>query len=353
MSSEEGIYVGVDGGGTGTKLVCMDENLQILSKYQGPGTNWNYVGKTKVKATLLASLRQLLKDAGKSPSQVTRICLSIAGVHTAEDEHTYLQWIAPVFENAGIFVCNDVLGALASGTGGNLQGAVCIAGTGMNCYGKYKGAEASAGGMGPFLGDVGSGFYIGEQVLIAAARANDGRGKETTLLAALLKKFEWKSFNDAIHWRYEVAQSADVAALAFLAFEHAEEGDAVAKEILSRSADGLSECIVTVVRKLWRKGDEALVVTAGSVWKNKNYRDLVNQKVQESLANEIKVALKSPDVEASFGAALIAKQMTDLKPPELVFENSVRKISNVVKGLVLVGGLAVTALSMKTYWKSK
>lgn len=55
-----------------------------------------------------------------------------------------------------LFVQNDAVAALASGTMGKLHGCVLIAGTGTIAYGfTDDGREARAAGAGPILGDWG------------------------------------------------------------------------------------------------------------------------------------------------------------------------------------------------------
>lgn len=58
--------------------------------------------------------------------------------------------------NVRLFVQNDSVAALASGTMGKLHGCVLIAGTGTIAYGYTEdGREARAAGAGPVLGDWG------------------------------------------------------------------------------------------------------------------------------------------------------------------------------------------------------
>lgn len=55
-----------------------------------------------------------------------------------------------------IYVQNDAVAALASGTMGKLHGCVLVAGTGSIAYGfSEDGKEARAAGGGPILGDWG------------------------------------------------------------------------------------------------------------------------------------------------------------------------------------------------------
>lgn len=58
--------------------------------------------------------------------------------------------------HVGLYVQNDAVAALASGTLGKLHGCVLIAGTGTIAYGFTEdGREARAAGAGPVLGDWG------------------------------------------------------------------------------------------------------------------------------------------------------------------------------------------------------
>lgn len=58
-----------------------------------------------------------------------------------------------------LYVQNDAVAALASGTMGELHGCVLIAGTGTIAYGFTEdGREARAAGAGPILGDWGRYF---------------------------------------------------------------------------------------------------------------------------------------------------------------------------------------------------
>src|SRR5205823_609559 len=87
---------------------------------------------------------------------------------------------------------SDVLGraggavalATAFGTG---PGTLGNAGTGSIAYARDPaGAVHRAGGYGWQLGDEGGGYWLGRRALDVAARAQDGRGEGSTLLARLL-----------------------------------------------------------------------------------------------------------------------------------------------------------------------
>lgn len=76
-----------------------------------------------------------------------------------------------------LYVQNDAVAALASGTMGKLHGCVLIAGTGCISYGFAEdGREARASGAGPVLGDWGR--YVLQCWSVITCLPNVGRGKD-------------------------------------------------------------------------------------------------------------------------------------------------------------------------------
>jgi N-acetylglucosamine kinase-like BadF-type ATPase len=308
------VYIGVDGGGTSTSLVAISiEKKQpvVLATAEVASTNKNAVGEQKAKINLISGLEKILSSLAKlniPNSRIKRICVSLAGVSCDADKILVVTWIRPVLpRHVAVIVENDVVAALASGTGGVMHGVVCIAGTGMNVFAidSASGKQVFVGGMGPFLGDRGGGYAVGDAILSACARANDGRGAPTALLPAVLSKLNRSQFLDLIPWRYDPnCKLAEVSALAPLAFELAEQGDEVALNIVKAEAEELVLAICTAIRMIesfQRKPVD--VVLAGSLWKAKLCHDLVRDGI---LAHFPDANVFRPPIDPDLGAALVA-----------------------------------------------
>src|SRR5579875_3586243 len=70
-------------------------------------------------------------------------------------------------------------------------GVALIAGTGAIALGRnMQGATARASGWGYLLDEVGSGYELGRQALVAVVRAADGRGPQTMLLELILEHWQ-------------------------------------------------------------------------------------------------------------------------------------------------------------------
>jgi N-acetylglucosamine kinase-like BadF-type ATPase len=127
-------------------------------------------------------------------------------------------------------------------------GILVNAGTGSIAYARDPaGRLHRAGGYGWQLGDEGGGYWLGRRALEAAARAQDGRGEGSTLLARLLGALGLQHFDDLIRWA-TTATPAQVAALAPHVLNAAREGETVAQ----RAVDDAARELVELVRALER-----------------------------------------------------------------------------------------------------
>ncbi|MFT4281645.1 N-acetylglucosamine kinase [Microbacterium sp.] len=155
------------------------------------------------------------------------------------------------------------LGAL-----GDSRGAVVAAGTGVVTLAVGRTEVARVDGWGHTMGDAGSGFWIGREVLGAVMRAYDGRGPHTSLSEAVLAV--WPTLPDAyIALQAERDWVRRVASFARAAGEHAEAGDAVAGSIIERAAHELALSVVTGLRRVEVDDDTtARVCAVGGVFRS-------------------------------------------------------------------------------------
>ncbi|XP_037493380.1 N-acetyl-D-glucosamine kinase, partial [Jatropha curcas] len=238
----DGVVLGLDGGTTSTVCVCMpflpfSETLStsppILARAVAGCSNHNSTGESSARDTLEDVMAEALSKAGSSRSAVRAVCLGISGVNHPTDQERVLSWLRKIFPgHVKLYVHNDALAALASGTMGKLHGCVLIAGTGCISYGiAQDGREARASGAGPVLGDWGSGYGIAAQALTAIIRAHDGRGPQTMLTDKILKALDLSSPDELIGWTYADPSWARIAALVPVIVSCAEAGDEEANRI--------------------------------------------------------------------------------------------------------------------------
>ncbi|KAK6150146.1 hypothetical protein DH2020_017671 [Rehmannia glutinosa] len=320
------VILGVDGGTTSTICVCLPllpfceqhqlpDPLPVLGRAAAGCSNHNSVGENAARETLEQVINEALSRAGKNRSAVLAICLGVSGVNHPSDQERILNWMRNMFPgNVKIYVQNDAVAALASGTMGKPHGCVLIAGTGCIAYGFTEdGREARAAGAGPVLGDWGSGYGIASRALTAVVKAHDGRGPETMLTDCFLKSLGLASPDEIIGWTYADSSWARIAALVPLVVSCAEVGDQVADEILKNAVQELALSVKAVVQRLYLAGEDGSdsfpVVMVGGVLENNKGWDIGKEVIDSILKAYPGACTIRPKVEPAIGAALFAWNM--------------------------------------------
>lgn len=306
-------FLGVDGGGSKTNVTCIDEEKKVVGEGTSGCTNFNSVGQEKASQHLREAILSALKAAGVPEDQVAGICLSMSGVDRPADKQLMRSWITPILPKARIDVHNDAVAALVSGTDGNLFGLVVISGTGTITYGVNKEGETTrAAGWGPMLGDRGSGYQIGYEILTAVVRALDGRGPATSLVEAVLTKLNLSKGEELIPWAYSSVAWERYAQLAPLAAIAARNGDKVAEQILEGQAQDLVVSIQAVAKRLHIENQPFPLVLAGGNFTHEGsyLTALLKKKVNQQLPQ---VTVLLPTLKPEYAAALLARNNATAK----------------------------------------
>ncbi|XP_068654868.1 uncharacterized protein [Aristolochia californica] len=314
------VILGLDGGTTSTVCICMEmpfsdqipDPIPVLARAIAGCSNHNSVGETAARETLEQVMAEALLKSGSNRSAVRAVCLAVSGVNHPSDQQRLLNWLRDIFpSHVKLFVQNDAVAALASGTMGKLHGCVLIAGTGTIAYGFTEdGREARAAGAGPILGDWGSGYGIAAQALTAVMRAYDGRGPQTILTRNILHALGLASPDELIGWTYADPSWARIAALVPVVVSSAEVGDLVANQILRDSVKELALSVKAVVQRLDLCGEDGnnsfpLVMVGGVLEANRNWD--IGKEVVKCISEEYPGAHPvRPKLEPAVGAAMLA-----------------------------------------------
>jgi N-acetylglucosamine kinase-like BadF-type ATPase len=229
-----------------------------------------------------------------------------ATIHTIATE---LQ-VAP---SQRIGVDHDIRISLAGSLAGD-EGITLIVGTGSSCYGRRLDGRAwRAGGWAHLLDDMGSGYYLGLQAMVAAVRDTDGRGAPTALTQRLLATLKLTDMQDIMRRLYHDGMSrAEIAALAPLVIETAAAGDTTAHEIIERGVDELALMVKTVIEKLEFPPDKVLVSVTGSVaHSGPIYKDPLYAAIRRRAPT---AQIVEPKLSPVLGAALLAFELLGVQP---------------------------------------
>jgi N-acetylglucosamine kinase len=262
------LFLGVDGGQSGTTAVIGDETGRILGTGQAGPCNHAAAGegRAKLERAITGSVGAACRQAGLLPAAV-RFEAACFGMSGGPDDKREI--LAATLRAERLVVTDDAVIALAGATATG-QGIITIAGTGSIAFGRNpSGRTARAGGWGYIFGDEGGGFDIARRALRAALRLEEGWGPPTVLREMLLAATASENANQMLHRFYtDEWPRSRVATLAPLVDLAATQSDAVALGILRAAAMQLATLAGAVRDELWTPGSPLEVAYIGGVFRS-------------------------------------------------------------------------------------
>lgn len=295
------IYLGIDGGGTSSKLALVSDKCQIIAESTGGGTNIHSIGPKQAKANLSAAISALLSTAGADIADIKAICLGAAGVGRDEDKAVWAQIFAELGITCHISVISDSEAALYGGLH-KMEGVVVIAGTGSLCVGYAPdGRSARAGGWGHIMGDGGSAYDIARRILVAVLKSHDGQAPPTALAPLVLRHFDVDDPADLVGVVYKLTDKRDIAALAALLSEV--PGDAASLAIGRIAATELFAIAAAVVKNLYPENPFSITYNGSVLMRNAQIHAQFTAAISAAFPQ---ATLRPPLSSPAYGAALIA-----------------------------------------------
>ncbi len=301
-------FIGLDGGGTKTKCIITDENLNVISEKVGGPSNFLMLGTETVTETIIQLIESCVKDSELDFHSISSIVLGTTGGGRRTDaeilENSIFNYARQKNLPISLFrVESDARIALEGAFSGK-SGSILIAGTGSIMFGKDKnGTIHRVGGFGRFLGDEGSGFRLGQKGLNAVAKQFDGRGEKTLLSEYVYHEFSIKSPEELITEIYR--NNFDIASVAPLVIRAAENSDKIAQEIIETESVEVILHISSMKRKLNEK--ILLLSFIGSLLTKDNYYSyLIKEKIVQQFDD---VLIKEAENPPEIGAVIMAKEL--------------------------------------------
>jgi N-acetylglucosamine kinase-like BadF-type ATPase len=262
------LYLGVDGGGTKTHVVLIDDEKTVIGEGFSGASNPLRVGVAIAVKNIFTAIDKACDDANRSRGDVVSAQIGLAGVRREDLRYVIKKNVRERLKFRKIEVTTDAEIALFAATEGR-EGLVIIAGTGSVCMGKNaKGESASAGGWGPIAGDEGGGAGIARRALQAIAKSSDGRGKPTKLSDYAVEYFRAGRLEDLSVAIYAPqVDNARIAGFAKFVVQAAGENDEVAMEVIADAGRELGLAATAVINKLKMKNRKFPIGKVGSIFK--------------------------------------------------------------------------------------
>jgi len=304
-------YLGVDGGGSKTLFLLIDEQGQVLGTHtEGPAYHLE-IGLEALEAMLSRGISSTLQQAGMAPSELTFAFLGVPAYGEDRSLQARLDAAPAAALPAGRYRCgNDVVcgwaGALAGADGINI-----VAGTGSIAYGEYSGRSARAGGWGELFSDEGSAHWLAREGLRLFSRMSDGRAPRGALYGILRRHLSLEHDLDLCTTIYgkSLSQRSQLAQLSRLIAEAAVAGDSAAGELFTRAVGELADIVDAVRDQLQVPADLDLPLSySGGLFQ---LRELLLEPFEAALAARARryrlcAARLPPDAGAALQAARLA-----------------------------------------------
>ena len=276
--SKRTLILGIDGGGskTAVRIAVLENegNIRVVGEGHSGPSNVRAVGQAHAEINLNVAVDAAHGMAGTAKEAIDYAVLGLAG-SSSPDVKTFIEsWARRRALATTVDIVHDADPVLAVGApDGN--GIALIVGTGSAAIGRGRdGQRLVTGGWGHWFGDTGSGYDLGRRALAAVADAVDGVGPETLLVERVLKRLHTDNPREILK---QLGRNADVsreiASVAPILLAAADDGDAVANEIVSAAAAGAAELVRATLDKLGQERDVPLAIAGGVVCSSTLYRE--------------------------------------------------------------------------------
>ena len=295
--------LGVEGGGTKTAWVL----VQPVAGIGDPGWEFHVIDQGKLPPSnfRLTTPERLRVIFAELPKQIDRAGVFLAGCATEEDRRSLKQICLEIWRNAKIVTGSDRDSGLAAALDRG-DGIVVNAGSGSSATGRRGERIERAGGWGHILGDAGGGYFLSIQALRLILREHDLHRGEIRFAAKILHALSLNNLDELVRW-VQTADKMDIAMLAPVVFEAANEGDARMMEIIEEGARVLCEYTEAVASGLHLLAPKVALI-GGLFYRDSIYTHAFRRRLKKNLPDaRVAVAESAPEL----GAAWLASELCD------------------------------------------
>lgn len=255
-----GLQLSIDSGGTKTWAVLFDDEYRLRGTGAGGGANEMF----ETAGTIAASIRHCLDGCLRDVSGAELDTVYITAL-VSTDVLTSI--IKEICEVRRVQLLSEGEACLLAGAQ-RQRGFVALSGTGATLFALDRGLRRAAGGWGSWIGDEGSGFYVGQRGIGAAIRQEEGRGPATAVTELIREHFGLTELRDLLPVLYKnPSPRSIVSSVSKLVASAAKDGDAVAEGVLRDAGTEMAAQMLALMdREPEMKGET--ITVAGSVWKS-------------------------------------------------------------------------------------
>lgn len=278
----EGRYLfSVDGGGTKTEFCVYDMDLRKMQSFRFGSTNYKNIGLKEATFHLKNSFYTICDSLNIELQEIQGMVIGVAGCDTESDYAVYQSIIKHMgLDLQKVYICND--SELVFLSVADKPGICVISGTGSIAVGFDKeGKTYRCGGWGRPLSDLGSGYWIGEQMLKKWIKYCDGQEPDNEIFRTLGEFYHLEKTEELPYYIAALSQR-DITAAAHLICDGADRGNSLCGQVLSEAAEEAADIAAAVYRKICLEKQEKMhMVISGSIFKGGFYRQTFQRIFEE------------------------------------------------------------------------
>ncbi len=299
-------FLGIDGGGTKTKVMIIDEQENIVYEGVSGPSSVDTVTLNVTFNNILSAIKPFLSNDN---IHFLGVFAGLGGIVFEEQKKIVIKELYKLpglTKETKIDVQNDMYNALYSGLLFD-EGMALICGTGMVAFGKNKqGLVHKSGGWGFKEGEMGSGYHLGKEAISYAIRCYDGRLPKDDFAKEIAAAIGMNVASDIVPIFEDLHNNrTKVASLAPIVRHYADLHHSYAVKIFERASDELALAVGGVYKTLGLTKTTLVVVgSLGNV--DSLLKKRLHQKVHQ-ISPDIKII--APQVDPAHAAALMASKL--------------------------------------------
>ncbi|MCI5938709.1 MAG: beta-N-acetylhexosaminidase [Bacilli bacterium] len=298
--AEEAI-IGIDAGGTKTKVALIDANKEIV--YSAIGGS----GSPAVDPNALNTIYNLIKevyDLYNDKYNIKAVVMGVSGVYTIENRHEFLEKIENDFNTTAILESDALLALYSIVQDKYEEGLLILAGTGTAIMGLNKDKSFLASGWGQLLNEHGSAYACVKDYVCEMIDDYEDKGEFTEFGKKLMQHLGYTDLQEFKKLFYRHSKD-EVASSSKFFYEEAKKGDKEAQKWLYHNGEMLADNALDAIRHL-KMSKRVVIGFRGGFASNVHY---VQEGVIDTLKkNGIEPIVVKGDLDPIYGSFYMAKR---------------------------------------------
>jgi len=277
----------VDGGGTKTEFCLSDMNGNILGTVTTGSGSFKASDLKQSSEQLRMGMAQLKEAYQVTSKDIVKAVFGMSGYDSKKDRAIIMDQILQLgFAEEQIYLCND--GVLAFYAQTPEPGIAVIAGTGSIVLGiDHKGDVRRSGGWGYHFSDIGSGYWMGCEILKRTLLYCDQCCDYDPIFTSVKDYFQVAEMKELPHKVTEIRNAYQIAGLSYEVVKAAEANNPLALEILKQGAAHLAVLATGMYQQLDINDEELKIVFSGGVLSVRIYEKLLKRSIMSKINKPI------------------------------------------------------------------